>query len=111
MDANDTLKTLIYEIRNRKFWTSVSCEYTFNPSPKKKRVCSDEEISKVCQYLEDHPDLAQPGLKGVSIILAKEVLGIDIDSLKPSDKIKYQNVINHVRNKDGYKSIVSKYTY
>lgn len=99
----DKYKTLIYNIRNRMFWTSISCNYNFEPSPKKD-VFTDIEINKICQYLEDHPNALTPEI-------AMNALNIDMHLMNKKDSKKMANILQNIKNRKTHTDISNKYNF
>ena len=101
--CNESYKTLIYNIRSRKFWTSVSKDYIFDP-PNKKDVLSEDQIVSICKYLHDNPNAS-------STDIAINVLSINIRSMNKKEAKKLSNIILNIKNRKTHTDITDKYEF
>ena len=109
--CTDKEKALIYNIRNRLFWNSISCEYSFDPSPKKTYALSEEQVHSVCKILESDPSLMNPKNKSAANIIALKALGIDLHCIDQTESKRIRYCINNIKNKAIYKSICCQYNF
>lgn len=108
--CTDKEKTLIYNIRNRLFWTSVSKDYNIIPSDK-KFVLTEDQIHSICKLLESDTSLINPLNKKAANIIALKALGIDLHAIDPKESIRIRTCINNIKGKRSYTEISSQYNF
>lgn len=107
----DVHKRLIYDIRNRNFWNSVSKDYTFPPSEPRLKYLTDEQVHMICKYFEDNPYELRPNNKQLVNNVLNNVLHIDPKFLSDSEKSGIGASIKNIKYKTTYKDISSKYNF
>lgn len=101
--ANDKYKSLISKIRNRESWTGISSQY--NICFVTREFTSDEDVHKICRYLEIHPH----GPYDVRSVLAW--IGVDITVISNKARNRYASIICQIRNRTAYVKISSNYNF
>lgn len=109
-DVKDIYRRLIYDIRNRKFWNSISKDYTFAPSDTHNKFTEDQ-VRSICRYLEMHPEILIPNYKGFSKDVAINALGINPDNLSSKDRLKLFGWIKNIKYHISYTDIASEYNF
>lgn len=78
VELNQQIKTLLFNIRSRKLWTSISKDYDFDPPPIQK-VFSDDDVHRVCRYADLHKDMI--GKRGFIQQLSQDVFGVNTNNV------------------------------
>lgn len=106
-EPKEKYKTLIYNVRNRLFWTEISKDYDFLPSPPKVHVVTDEQVHKICEYFQSNPEEV-PGSQKGSGRRAAMYAGIE---LTEENQKQVLATVNNIRRHHCYKDISSQYQF
>ena len=108
--ADIPIRGLISRIRQGKQWTHIISKYN-KVKPAFHDNFSDDQVHKICQYLQTHPESMIPGVFNSNLLVLKNALGIDIDSLTTKQKNSMGTSIGEIKRRQKYTRISSQYNF